>query len=407
MNTNVVNTSAGEKLILYSSILGFIAILIGVFYLASSDSSQNISTIVLYSSIIIVPLLIVTFLISINRNVYGIPTYYNYIGAILGFFAISILIYFFLTTKIGNILSIANTANLLITLILIVALAIGFYYFGSYLKTASGISRQTRFYIYLLFYIPCLFIDFAKYITDELRITSKPVYILFVLEAIFVLLYFYLPKLVNKITNQDSITLLPNVAWLDRKTELANSDLLVMKDVNNPSSKEDIFRKNYAISMWIFLNNEPSNYSAYNKESNIFNYGNGMPRITYMNNVEKYDKTLDEMEIMKDKIVVYLSNNKKHEGVTLTIEKQKWNNLVLNYNSSSVDIFINGHLEKTVDISKEMPIYSSHDIVTIGENKGLYGALCNILYHKNPLSELMIANSYNLFMNKNPPTNNL
>ena len=91
----------------------------------------------------------------------------------------------------------------------------------------------------------------------------------------------------------------------------------------------------------------------------------------------------------------------------LDIEKQKWNNLVFNYNSTSVDIFINGHLEKTVDISKEMPIYSSIDNIIIGENKGLYGALCNVVYHKTPLSELMIINSYNLFMNKNPPTNNL
>jgi len=400
-------TPTGENFILYSSILGFIVLLIGVLYFASGDNSQKVSTILLYSSIIIIPLLIVTFLISINRNIYGIPTYYNYIGAVLGLFTISILIYFFLTTKIANILSIANTANLLISLILIVALAIGFYYFGSYLKTASGISRETRFYIYLFFYIPCLFIEFAKYITNEFKMTSKPVYILFILEAVFVFLYFYLPKIVNRITNQDSIVLLPNIAWLDIKKELANSDALVMKDKYNPSSTEDLFRKNYAISMWIFLNNEPSNYSAYNKESNIFNYGNGMPRITYMNNIEKYDKVLDESTIVKDKVVVYLSNNKNHESITLDIEKQKWNNLVFNYNSNSVDIFINGHLEKTVDISKEMPFYSPHDNITIGENKGLYGALCNIVYHKTPLSELTIVNSYNLFMNKNPPTNNL
>jgi len=401
-------TTAGENFILYSSILGFIALLISVLYFASGDSSQNVSSFILYSSIIIIPLLIITYLISVNTtNFSGISMYSSSISILLGLIATVILIYFFLTTNATNILRIANTANLLLTLIIIVALAIGFYYLGSYLKTSSSISRETRFYIYLFFYIPCLFIDFAKYITNEFKMTSKPVYILFILEAVFVFLYFYLPKLVNRITNQDSVVLLPNIAWLDIKKELASSDALVMKDTYNPSSTEDLFRKNYAISMWIFLNNEPSNYSAYNKESNIFNYGNGMPRITYMNNVEKYDETLGEKEIVKDKVVVYLSNNKDHKGVTLNIDKQKWNNLVFNYNSTSVDIFINGHLEKTLDISNEMPIYSSHDIITIGEKKGLYGALCNIVYHKTPLSELMIVNSYNLFMNKNPPTNNL
>jgi hypothetical protein len=41
--------------------------------------------------------------------------------------------------------------------------------------------------------------------------------------------------------------------------------------------------------------------------------------------------------------------------------------------------------------------------VTIGEDNGLDGAICNVKYYKNPLTKYEITNSYNLLMYKNPP----
>ena len=41
---------------------------------------------------------------------------------------------------------------------------------------------------------------------------------------------------------------------------------------------------------------------------------------------------------------------------------QKWNNIVFNYFSTHVDIFINGNLEKSISLNKEnFPIYNNSD----------------------------------------------
>jgi hypothetical protein len=88
------------------------------------------------------------------------------------------------------------------------------------------------------------------------------------------------------------------------------------------------------------------------------------------------------------------------------LPSQKWNNFVFNYNNQLVDIFINGHLVRTIELD-EIPIYNPTDLVTIGQDNGANGAVCNIQYYTNPLTKYQIVNNYNLLMDANPPINNI
>ena len=73
-----------------------------------------------------------------------------------------------------------------------------------------------------------------------------------------------------------------------------------------------------------------------------------------------------------------------------------------------VDLFVNGNLEKTFKFDHDnRPIYSPDDIIIIGSNDGLDGAISNIQYFTTNQTRSQIANSYNLLVKKNPPTNNL
>ena len=78
----------------------------------------------------------------------------------------------------------------------------------------------------------------------------------------------------------------------------------------------------------------------------------------------------------------------------------------------AVDIFINGVLERSYTFKgNEIPIFDKNDIMTVGggtigekfQSDGLYGAMCNIVYYKKPLSQLAIIYNYNLLSIKNPP----
>ena len=84
--------------------------------------------------------------------------------------------------------------------------------------------------------------------------------------------------------------------------------------------------------------------AAYNKESLVFDYGNGKPKITYYNNEDDITKM--------DTYRIYFSNklntdNNNSNFYEIQIPNQKWNNFVFNYNSKYVDLFINGKLTRT------------------------------------------------------------
>lgn len=285
---------------------------------------------------------------------------------------------------------------------MLVGLAIFFYMFSNQLKSQTG---WFGFIVNLLFYIPCLLIDFTKYLEKEFQTTTHVIYILFIIEIVLILLYIYLSTFVNYIVTKDNIPLLEKAAFLDNELIIANSEQLkfpqpIHKSVTTFTNP--VYRTNYAFSMWIYLNPLAPSNAGYAKETTIFNYGEGKPKITYFNN------TTDSKE--KDKYIIYFTNS--NGGIESSYEVrapgQKWNYFVFNYTSARADLFLNGDLVKTFDFdSNNLPSYLATDNVTIGSKNGINGAICNIKYYTSPLSKSQIANSYNLLMNNNPPVNNL
>jgi hypothetical protein len=104
------------------------------------------------------------------------------------------------------------------------------------------------------------------------------------------------------------------------------------------------------------------------------------------------------------------SGNYPH--VNIQLPGQKWNNIVLTYNDSLVDVFTNGELavSHTFD-SDTLPEYRAGDSFSVGDgdgtvtNRGLYGAICNVNYYKVPLEQIQVVTAYNALQYTNPPTN--
>ena len=89
--------------------------------------------------------------------------------------------------------------------------------------------------------------------------------------------------------------------------------------------------------------------------------------------------------------IVYLDNN---------IETQKWNHMVINYQSNTLDIFINNELVSTSSY-KNMPIMS-YDNIVVGENNGIEVGICNLMYFKRDIPKSTIDLLYYLCKNENP-----
>ena len=196
--------------------------------------------------------------------------------------------------------------------------------------------------------------------------------------------YVLIPKLLSSAIKTDAIPVTSDPLFLD----ISATKTFDKQDDGIYKTK----RTNYAFSMWLYLNQQTSS----TQNANIFTYGEAYPKIEYVKcandtGKDKYRFTIGE------------------QSYDISIQGQKWNNIVVNFNENdTVDIFVNGNLERTFKTSNRQTMENSlPNTINIGSNNGLYGAICNINYHKTPLTPNQIAQTYNLLYNKNPPVNNI
>ena len=153
--------------------------------------------------------------------------------------------------------------------------------------------------------------------------------------------------------------------------------------------KGNDYNYQYSISSWIFLHEQPPNHSwKYNKFTSLLNYGN-KPNILY--NMKTRVLRVQMGNGVGSNTIIYESHH---------FPLQKWNNIVINYDKGTLDIFINKEL---VASQKNMAPYMTHRNITVGEEKGLSGGICNVVYYSGNLSKSRIDYFYNFLKNRNPP----
>ena len=170
------------------------------------------------------------------------------------------------------------------------------------------------------------------------------------------------------------------------------------------------FNYNYAVSAWFTINPQPPNTrAAYTKYTTILNYGN-KPCVEY--NSEK-----GSLRIMAESGTTASLAPGSLEPASLApgslapaslaeiyetknIIMQKWNNIVINYDGGTIDVFLNGAL---VGSKPNIVPYMTFETILIGEDRGLEGGICNVVYYDHILSNRTIKMVYNTLKNKKIP----
>ena len=239
----------------------------------------------------------------------------------------------------------------------------------------------------MIFYLPCLLLDFIDYIKYQYSITTKSIVLLLIGEIILVAIYFLLPIIIEKLISYNSSLLQGDAINLNSQENLGTfQDVNFTKNINT-GNKE--FSYNYAVSSWFFIDSfPPETNSSYNEYTSLLNIGD-KPNILF--------------NVLKNKLKIMLKTQGSIEKIlyeTRDFKMQRWNHIVINYDGSTLDIFINNEL---VSSNPGIIPYNQNTVITSGTNEGIMGGICNVRYFRDSLSRGKISWLYNSVKHLNPP----
>jgi hypothetical protein len=144
----------------------------------------------------------------------------------------------------------------------------------------------------------------------------------------------------------------------------------------------------YAVSFWLYINPMPS---VVNSQLSILNYGSN-PNVMYNPKTNEFSVFMQSstsdcktLHTPSELIPVFTHSN---------IPLQVWFNIVLNYDSGRLDVFLNSELVKT---SFDVISCIYYDELTIGDDSGLLNAkMCNLTYFNTPLDIITIHTMFNI-----------
>ena len=412
--------------------------------------SPYIYAIIAYSVVFAIGLFILYFVLKSDVKIFNIDkkdltntvTYALFTLFVLLFlftlinWIIQIFNYFTLKNRDGSSSVLGIILNIAIV-ITMMALLFRMLTYGNFLKESSIMndSPMLQLVIASIFYIPCLLIAGIEMLTGLYKKGSSVItnaasqttvrstdIILIVIIILLYIIYYSLPTIYNFFASQGGKLLLKEPVYTNIPLFIASQNTLQPNPKKSNAGSLELFNYsysydwteasmnivpitnshsyNYALSSWIFINGNSAANSQSNEFYSLMNYG-GKPNIQYRGK----DNQL-RITIQQTKNAPTNNNYDFDEEGNLIIYKntifllQKWNNIVVNYESGILDIFINGELQQSF---KSIIPYMSNDDLNIGETDGVHGGICNIVYFNEPLNIKQIYYLYHSMKDLSPP----
>ena len=322
-----------------------------------------------------------------------------YKKGLLALFAIIISI-FIIIFIVYNVQQSSSVTSIVLN-ILLICLVLTIIYRTIIIDLPYGNSKKNSFFdliINIVFFIPCLLSNtinfFYDFFTEQYKLTTSSAIMLLIISILLLVVYFSVPLILDKLYLQGGKLLVNQPVYLSNSYVLGNYETL------NGSDKFDY---QYSISFWFYLNSVPPNTNpSYTKYTSLLNFGE-KPNVLYNAVNNSLMITMQQSGLQKNttnKLIDFDENGNRIVYKQKNVLLQKWNNIIINYNGGILDIFLNGELVKS---NIEVVPYYTLDNLTIGEDNGINGSICNLVYFNKPLTSYNIYYLYNMVKNKNPP----
>jgi hypothetical protein len=161
---------------------------------------------------------------------------------------------------------------------------------------------------------------------------------------------------------------------------------------NNQFKYKGPYLNNYSLSFWLYINTYHMN--TFTKQTDVILTFGSRPSLYY--------------DSINRELIVNMTNNEEEEELLYKSNEilyQRWNYVVMNFNDTVLDLFINNNLvghynSKQKNINPQMSV---DDLLTIGSIKNNdFGLICNFRYDK-PLDLGQIQTNYKRYNKKSPP----
>lgn len=245
------------------------------------------------------------------------------------------------------------------------------------------LTRPFIMIFYLLYGMMCNIRDFFSDLRDpSKRALKKKHYqqwkdqnlsyiVIIVLGLSFLFMQYVMPYADRLTFDIYSTTLLRNPVYLEKLKVIGKEEQLKETSGRNFS---------FCLSAWIYLEESNANHNfSSNMNATIINYGE-LPHLTY--NVKTNTATVFLKKGKDVKQVIYQTSK---------LAKQKWHQVVFNYDHGLMDIFVNGELVSTT--SGIIP-YMTNDEIYVGQYKGIRGGIKDVVYHFKNRTKMSIETSY-------------
>ena len=303
-----------------------------------------------------------------------------------------------------------------------------------------------RLILNTILYIPCLLVNIVDFITGQYKQTKQTevtllLFALGIFAGFFIIKFYLYPYVSTKYYGQGGKSWINDPVSTEKLTSVASYQELNANANINANDNSDLqnsaakYNYQYAISFWFYLDSFPPSTSvAYNKVSNILSYGenpcvkydavnntilitvknDGDSRIALQNvkndnssgskikegfSISDIKNKIEEAKAMPIALELDNMGNRiiyKKPNVLL----QKWNNIIINYNGGTLDVFYNGELVKS---AIEVVPYMKFDMLTVGSEQGISGNIANLVYFDKPIDYMQVHTLYNSLKGTNPP----
>ena len=180
-------------------------------------------------------------------------------------------------------------------------------------------------------------------------------------------------------------------------------DLITTTTFSKYSEDSTVPTYEYGLSFWVYINSAPPNTSvAYNDYAYVMSFGNS-PNIMYNGKNGSLMVTMRDEYISEHASKFGLNPKNNQERIVYTrrnMDMQRWVNIVINYSGGTMDVFIDGKLERSVP---GVVPYMVSDTTQIGQEDGISGGICNVLYFDKPVTMPQMYYLYDWQKTNTPP----